>query len=36
MDSALYMQGYLDGMKVKDVIVDRATSRRVNDEGPVY
>lgn len=37
LDNAIYLQGYLDGMKVRDKILESAVTRQPQDEsGPVY
>ena len=35
-DRAMYLQGWLDGMKVKDRIITLAVTRQVEAEGPIY
>lgn len=35
-DSALYLQGVLDGMKVKETIVKNAISQKKSEESPLY
>ena len=36
LDSAIYLQGYLDGMRSKDTLLKKAVVGKEEDSNPVY